>query len=164
MFSAMSATKTEMPANAVAFISYFSMKSADLGGDTEEEGEETEEEGDERRLWDNSHLDGTAFGSDNFIENTFYIWVVFVIVIAFFPIALVMRICTKTAGKRILSQYNLNAFMRFFLVFYLPLMIACLVNIKNGQSGSAAGFYFGLLVALFMVIFTINVIVLTTKM
>ena len=119
-------TKVDVGANGREFISYFNTMPIDL---------ENDEEG-FRRLWNRDHLAATTYESKNFLENTLIIWFLLALVIIFFPFLFILKAtcCSKRAQLGI-EAYKFNVFVKFFLIFYLPLLIACQINSQDGKKG-----------------------------
>jgi hypothetical protein len=181
MFESMAMTDVDMPAHGMKFISYFSTEPVDITGDearseettitvdVNEDGEVNEaseddvDEGSERRLWTRTSLYNSSVESTNFLHNIFLIICLLGLVLLFFPILLLLKStsCRETATKGV-NSYKFNVFIRFGLVFYLPLVIACQVNFRDGKEASTVAYYLGYFVSVLLMAFTGFVVFTTT--
>jgi len=114
-----------------------------------------------RRLWSRSHFGTSTFQSYNFLENTLIIWIILAIVLiigcAYVPIKARKIGCGK-ATTSVMS----NTLIRFFLIFYLPLAIACILNFFDTGSTPVIFRIIGFAAAAILVLFTLLVVFQTT--
>lgn len=109
-----------MPKNGLKFISYFNTQPVDVMKD--------EEEDSRRILLENRDLlfAGSAYENKNFIENTLIIWACLGLTILFLPVLFIIKsCCCKEKAYKAIENYKFSVFIRFFLIFYLPIMLAC---------------------------------------
>jgi len=104
-------------------------------------------------------LAGSAYENRNFIENTLIIWLCLLLTVLFLPVLFLIKLCCcKQKAAKGIKNYKFNVFIRFFLIFYLPIVLACQVNAIDGKGRSKIAYYFGMAVSILMTSFTLFVI------